>query len=192
MNFEAREIKKIVREGYQILLRAEASLLLPIEQKEIGRYYETLGEKCMQWAVEVHGDQLRRRFLSLESAAEKARFPMERYRFSMRCILEARGRAVLLCESRLQASGGGMENEYRRISHVWNLEEETVLPMAQILQAFDVRAKRRELPFRPDGVYPAGGDMIFFKNPTPDAPFSEFRIPLSEECLRKWEMRYNN
>lgn len=192
MNFEAREIKRIVREGYQILLRAEASLMLPTEQPQIRNYYEALCEKCMQWAVEVHGEQLRKRFLSLESAAQKARFPMERYRFSMGGIMEARGHAVILCESRLQALGGGTGNEYYRISHVWNLEEETVLPTGQILRAFDVSVKKREVPFRPDGVYPAGGNMIFFKNPTENTPFSEFQIPLSEECLRKWEMRYNN
>ena len=181
MNFEARKIQKTVREGYQILLRARAELLLPAEKEEICRYYVTLAEKCMQWAVEVHGTLLQKQFLALETAVEKARFQTERYLFSMRCVTQTEEHLVLLCESWLHTQEG--KDGYHRISHVWNLDEETVLPFSQILEAFGVRLKRRSLPFLPDGIYPTENEMIFYKNPTAEASFSEFRIPLKTECL---------
>lgn len=192
MNFEERKIKKTVREGYQLLLGAEARLLLPVEKREICRYYEALAEKCMQWAVEIHGTLLQKEFLALETAMEKARFQTERYRFSMRCVMETEEHIVLLCESRLLCRQGKGKDGYHRISHVWNLDEETVLPFSQILNVFGGRIKKQVLPFSPDGIYPEGDELIFFKNPTADAPFSEFRIPLTGECLQEGKKRYNN
>ncbi len=177
MNTESRELNTVVREGYQILLRARARLVLPTEQKKIAAYYEALSEKCMAWATEVHGEMLREQLAAFDSVHEKARMGCETYRFDMRIAWEDETLCAILCESRLLGQNRTPVNSYHRLSHVWNLCEESILPARQILSAFDIKP---QIGFAPDGIYPEGREMVFFRNPRGSVPFAEERIALDE------------
>ena len=177
MKVEKRELRTVVREGYQILLRAEIECFLPIEKKEISQFYEVLTETCLKWVQEVCGERLRREFLALESVHEKSQFRTQRYRMMVHSPWEEDGFATILCESRMTGQWKIPQKAYHRIAHVWNLEEESILPPAEVLARCGIRIKRRMLPFRPDGIYPMGDEVIFFRNASDFFPFAEQRLP---------------
>lgn len=178
MNTITEALKATVREGYQVLLRAEAELVLPQEKEIIGGYYRILAQKCMSWATEIHGEQIRKDFLALEDLHDRALFRAQKYRLLERVIWCDEHHIAVLCESYLLGQQGNVENSYHRLSHVWNLEEESILPIPQILELFGCGTALRELPFSPDGVYPMDGELIFYKNPTADTPFAQSKSPI--------------
>ena len=179
MFMEKKESRIVVREGFQILLRAESELLLPTGKEKIDWFYEKISETCMNWAHKVHGEKLRREYLSLEDTREKSQFRTQRYRLSMRCPWEEGKWIALLCESTLTGQWKNPQKSYHRISHVWNVEEELLLPHAQILETFGVKLGKNQLPFRPDGIYPEGNEMVFFRNADEKKHFLESSIPRS-------------
>lgn len=180
MNTTTEKRGACVREGYQVLLRAEAELVLPEGKDVIGNYYRLLAEKCMSWATEVHGERIRRDFLSLEDLHDRALWRAQKYRFLMRIPWQSEHYIAILCESYLLGQRQEVQNSYHRLSHVWHLEEESILPIQQILELFGGGVKMRELPFVPEGVYPDGGELIFYKNPTAEAPLAQAKSPFSE------------
>ena len=182
MKSEVKKWSAVVREGYQILLRAEAEIEELLEWEGMRAYYRSLAEKCMAWAIDVHGERLRREFLELEDVHEKSLFRAQKYRFLMRCVWESDTHAAILCESYLLGQRGEPKNSYHRLSHVWNLSEGTVLPTAQVLRLFGKNLRPKDLPFLPDGIYPMGEELIFFKNPTQSAPFAMEKSPLQIAC----------
>ncbi len=177
---ETEELRATVREGYQILLRAEAQLLLPEEKPKIADFYRKTAGTCMRWAEQIYGEELRREFCALEGIREKSQFCPQRYRFRMRCPWEEEGYAVILCESDLTGQWKIPQKSYHRISHVWNLSEESILPFSQILRRFGMRLRQEKLPFSPDGIYPEGEKMVFFRNATDQTTFLEKKI---ERCV---------
>lgn len=185
MNTKTEQTTATVREGYQVLLRAEAVLVLPEEKDVIGNYYRLLSEKCMSWAVEVHGERIRRDFLSLDDLHDRALWRAQKYRFLMRIPWMSEHHIAILCESYLLGQNQNTQNSYHRLSHVWNLKEESILPIPQILELFGCGIKLRELPFTPDGVYPEGEDLIFYKNPTLDTPLAQSKSPLQKNDDRE-------
>ena len=170
MNMTTEKHGACVREGYQVLLRAEAELVFPEGKDVIGNYYRLLCEKCMSWATEVYGERIRSDFLSLEDLHDRALWRAQKYRFLMRIPWQNEHHIAILCESYLLGQRTDKQNSYHRLSHVWNLEEESILPIPQILELFGGGITMRELPFVPDGVYPEGEELIFYKNPTAEAP----------------------
>jgi len=179
MDMEKKELHTTVREGYQILLRAEAEWYEPTEYEKICDYYRRLAEKCMTWASEVHGETLRKEFLSLESTREKSRFRTQEYRFVSHVLRIGEEYATVVCESWLKGGRGGSKKGYHRISHVWDLNEETILPFSQILKRFEPAEHDFVLPFSPDGIYPEGDELVFFKNPSDENSFLEERRMLN-------------
>ncbi|MBQ8310095.1 MAG: hypothetical protein IJX80_03675 [Clostridia bacterium] len=175
MNIEKKELRASVREGYQILLRVEAELNVPTDSEKINDFYQRLAEKCMLWATDVHGEMLRRDFLSMESIRERSQCRTQEYRFLLRPIRICEEYAVFLCESWLKGRTGGLKNGYHRISHVWDLQEETILPFSQILKKFEPEESDFVLPFVPDGIYPTGDELVFFKNASAENSFLEER-----------------
>ena len=180
---ERVEQRTIVREGFQILLRAEAELLLPKEKEKICRFYERMAQTCMKWAETIYGERLRSELLAMESTRERSQFHTQRYRLTMSVPWEDERFLVLLCESNLTGQWRVPQKSYHRISHVWDLSEELLLPVSQILEVFGMRVEKKQLPFRPDGVYPYGTDMIFFRNASDKGGFLETR--LSRETVKK-------
>ena len=185
MNTEKTERHAIVREGYQILLRADAELILPTDKPRIRAFYENMAKTCMRWAQEIYGEALRRELLALESIREKSQFGTQRYQMRMRIPFEEGKHAVFLCESKLTGQWREPQKSYHRISHVWNVEEETVLPFSEILSTFGMRITKEKLPFRPDGIYPEGETMVFFRNVTDNVQFLEKRLPREPESNKK-------
>lgn len=176
MKMERSERHATVREGYQILLRADAELLLPEEKPRICSFYERLVQTCMTWALSVHGESLRRDFLTLESVREKSQFGTQRYRLRMRCVWDEEPYLALLCESELTGQWKEPQKSYHRISHVWNTEEELALPFGEILERFGMKIAKSKLPFHPDGIYPQGKEMVFFRNASDHDPFLEKKL----------------
>ena len=180
MNTTTEKRGACVREGYQVLLRAEAEILLPDGKDVIGNYYRLLVEKCMSWATDVHGERIRQEFLSLEDLHDRALWRAQKYRFLMRIPWQSEHHIAILCESYLLGQRQDVQNSYHRLSHVWNLDEESILPISQILELFGCGIKMRELPFTPDGVYPEGSELIFYKNPTAETPWAQSKSPLTK------------
>ena len=185
MNTTTEQLRATVREGYQVLLRAEAELVLPEGKEVIGNYYRLLTDKCMSWATEVYGERLRNEFLSLEDLHDRALWRAQKYRFLMRIPWQNEHHAAILCESYLLGQRTEKQNSYHRLSHVWNLDEESILPMGQVLALFAGDTKLRDLPFKPDGVYPDGEELIFYKNPTTDTPLAQSKTPFAENMDNK-------
>ena len=185
MNTTTQKLAATVREGYQVLLRAEAELVLPEGKDVIGNYYRLLTDKCMSWATEVYGERLRNEFFALEDLHDRALWRAQKYRFLMRIPWQNEHYMAILCESYLLGQRTEKQNSYHRLSHVWNLDEESILPIPQILELLGGGIQIRELPFVPDGVYPDGEELIFYKNPTTESPIlqskSPFGAPKSEQ-----------
>jgi len=178
MTLEMSERRTIVREGFQILLRAEAELWLPKEKNKICSFYEKMAQTCMKWAEEIQGERLRREFLALVSTHEKSQFHTQRYRLTLKSPWSDDKYLAILCESTLTGQWRTPEKSYFRISHVWMLDEELMLPFPQILEVFGMKVEKHRLPFRPDGIYPEGDSMVFFRNASEKNRFLECRLPL--------------
>ena len=180
MNTTTEKLGATVREGYQVLLRAEAEILLPEGKDIIGNYYRLLANKCMSWATEVYGERIRNDFLSLEDLHDRALWRAQKYRFLMRIPWQSEHHIAILCESYLLGQHRDVQNSYHRLSHVWNLEEESILPISQILELVSCNIHLRDLPFVPDGVYPEGKELIFYKNPTIDTPLAQSKSQITQ------------
>ena len=177
MKIETVVQRGVVREGYQILLRADARLSLPTEYAHICEFYLNLAKTCMTWAQQIYGESLKKEFLGLESVQERSRFSSRHYQLSGSLVWEEENYAAFLCESMLTGQWKEPQKSYHRISHVWNIAEQTILPFDEILGRFGIRLSKEKLPFRPDGIYPLGEEMVFFRNVTDQSPFLEHRLP---------------
>ncbi len=178
MELQEQILHATVREGYQILLRADAVLLLPQAYGRIAEYYCTLADKCMVWAKDVQGELLRRRFSELQTVHERSHFLTQWYRFAMKVVFEDETHAAILCESTLTGQEGKYAKSYHRLSHVWRLSEESILPLPQVTETFLHTRRARGIPFRPDGIYPQGKELVFFRNPRAESAFAEVRQAL--------------
>ena len=183
MERERVRMRASVREGYQVLLRAEAELFLPSGCEKISAYYRALAEKSLAWICEVYGEGLRQRFLSLEDVGERVRFGTRRYRFSMQCVWEKEPYAAFLCEGLLFGETEDTTCARRRSAAVWNVEAEQILPRAQVEKMLLAKGEGKRPPFACDGVYPSDDALIYFKNPTREREGAEWRIPLSGEAF---------
>lgn len=177
MELEWAEEKRSVREGYVVLLRAHAELLLPDASYPVIRsFYQRIAEACMSWTVEVFGERVRAHFLSLADIREKSRFRTLQYRFRMRSPWQNDSHITLLCESERTELDGTVD--FFRICHTWNIEEETVLPLGQILPLIETRFSKKELPFLPDGIYREGDHVVVYQNKTSVHPYLEAKLPI--------------
>ena len=175
MELERKILRGAVIEGYTVLMRAEAELLLPQEYAAICDFYSLLAEKCMAWAIEVYGEGRRAAFLELKDSMERARFKMAKYRFLMRYPWHGDEHTAIVCESFLDGETNEKRCSYRRISHVWNVREETLLPLSQIGELFSIKVDARRIGFRADGAYPENGALVFYKNASQRNDFMEKR-----------------
>ncbi|MBQ1230217.1 MAG: hypothetical protein IIX80_04195 [Clostridia bacterium] len=177
MEVDQRMLRAVVREGYQVLLRAEAELLLPVGKKAMREFYLNLGKACMNWVKEVEGERMRRAFLELLSPRERSAFRAGHYRFRMRIPWESEGLAAMVCESELKGENDLLRGGMHRTAQVWDLKEELILPPSQVLALLAPHIGRRMLPFTADGIYPEGEFLVAFRNPSSKGAFLEKRIP---------------
>ena len=171
-------LHKNVCEDYRVLLRADAELLLPSAYEKIADFYRRVGDACMEWVIGGEGERLRARYLSLEDHMERARVRTVCYHLRVIPVWETEDHAAFVCRSTLSASGE-TPSEYV-MSQLWNLSEQTVLPSRQVLRLCPP-AERQRPPFRPDGVYPQGDFLVFYKNERETQTAIEFRLRCREE-----------
>lgn len=173
METEQKMLRSTVREGYQVLLRAEAELLLPLQGERMRSFYCRLGEVCMHWAVEIEGGRLRAAYRALESLRERSSFRTGSYRLQMRIPWEAGELVAILCESELRGESLPARTGLHRTAQVWDRKEELILPPRQVLSRLAPWMEKRMLPFHPDGCYPQGEGLVLFRNPSHGGAFLE-------------------
>ena len=178
MDMERVVQKRSVREGYVVLLRAEADLLLPSEEGIIRDFYLKTAQACLNWAEKVWGEAIRRDYNALE-IAERAKFRTRYYRFAMRVPWQDEVHLGIVCES--ERIVFGEPNDAYRMSHVWNIAEQTLLPMTQILQLYRHQLAKNDVPFSPHGAYREGEMIVFFRNKTSKNDFLEAKLPVEEK-----------
>jgi hypothetical protein len=178
MKLEHSQLNATVRQEYQVLLRAHASLQLPTEHIQIRDFYTTLGQKCIHWAKNELGEQLREVYLQREDSRARARMRTVFYRLEMTAYPCCEQHWVILCESSLSGNAETMGNWYYRLAHVWNVKEQTILPPTQVMRLFPSRLSVKKLPFSPDGIYPQDGQLIFYRNQTATHRFFEEKVPM--------------
>jgi hypothetical protein len=136
-------------------------------------YYLRVREACVKWAETAEGERLRGVYLAVEDHMERARFQTAAYRLICSPVWEEFPYVTYVCRSVLQI---GHEKTERVMAQVWNVEEETILPMGQVLRAFPTQATKKRIPFRPDGVYPLDGELVFYRNANGERIYSEYRL----------------
>ena len=167
-----------VREGFQILLRADAELWLPTGMEKTEEYYRRTADACMKWAEEAEGERLRADYLWLEDNRERSRFRAYTYRLECRPVWQTETHAAWVCDSSLHGKDG--ECFTRRSAQVWDLREQMLLPFGQILRLCKWKDRKKRPPFRPDGVYPEREELVFFRNSDRAGEIMEFRVPYGE------------
>ena len=178
MEFLEQTRRMSVREGFVVLLRAEANLQLPSEDYEkIRSFYQKTADSCLLWATEIYGEELRRSFLSLSDIREKSRFRTRHYRFWMRVPWSDGEHVTILCESTRESERG--DTDFYRIAHTWNVAEQTILPTSQVLRLLGARPSTHALPFVPNGLYKEGETIVIYQNASAEKAFSEVRFPVA-------------
>ena len=185
MELARKELRRTVRHGYQILLRIEAEILLPVEKPSICEFYQTLAESFVNFGFEDYGNRLKEEFSASESIKERAQFQMQSLRFWMRCCFEDERYLAFVCETAFLGRWQGAGRDYRRLSHVWNKQEELILPPSQVLSAYGLHLSKKDLPFPPDGIYPEGEALTIFRNATEESEFLEKRFVLQKNDCKK-------
>lgn len=181
LRIETQTVHRTVREGYQVLLRIDGTILLPTDSLRMRSYYQDLANACFSWAEEIEGERIRASFLSLGDSRERSRFRTERYRWEMQIPWENDSYLAVLCRSFLGKSE-------RRSAQLWNKEEETLLPLRQVVAMFGNALRREEKRFSPHGIYPEGETLVLFRNgETRNGILLEQRIPMQIRSERKAE-----
>ena len=174
MTYQTETIHKAVREGYRCLLKCDARLILPQDHERICAYYRRMAESCLRWAEAAEGERLREAYLALEDHLLQARFAMAQYELRCEPVWWGEGHVSYVCRSVMRTG----ETEIRRtMAQVWNSAEQTLLPMSRIVKQFSGKSAPRRIPFRPDGVYPTEGELVFYRNGNAAEEGAEFRVP---------------
>ena len=179
MELEQIRVRRSIRAGFQVVLRVEGSLEIPKEESSIRAFYQRFWEFSLA-RTEEYGEKLKERYHTLTDTKERAQFRMQTYRLQVRCCYEDADHAAFLCEGILTGHWNGAEESYWRHSYVWHFGEQTLLPLAQILEHFSSHLSLRSLPFLPDGIYPEGESLVLFRNVTPSTPFLERKLSLKD------------
>jgi len=173
IEYEKERCHTAVREGYRSILQSDTEIWLPRGHGRMEEYYQRVREACVKWAETAEGARLREAYLATEDHMERARFQTAAYRLICAPVWEEFPYVSYLCRSVLQI---GHEKNERVMAQVWNTEEETILPMGQVLRVFPTQTAKKRIPFRPDGVYPLAEDLVFYRNASGGRTFGEYRI----------------
>lgn len=173
MEYNIERCHTAVREGYRSILQSDTEIWLPLGHGRMEEYYLRVREACVKWAETAEGARLCEAYRAIEDHMERARFRTAAYHLICSPVWEEFPYAAYLCRSVLQI--GGVRTE-RVMAQVWNTEEETILPMGQVLKTFPTVASKKRIPFRPDGVYPLSGELVFFRNGNGERAYGEYRM----------------
>lgn len=84
---------------------------------------------------------------------------------------------TVLCESERTSPDG--TRDFYRIAHTWNTDEQSMLPIGQIMRLHDIKISKNNFPFAPDGMFKERDRVIIFKNKTDKNDFLEAVLPPS-------------
>lgn len=172
MDYHIERCHTAVREGYRSILQSDTEIWLPRGHGRMEEYYLRVREACVRWAETAEGARLCEIYRAIEDHMERARFQTASYRLVCSPVWEEAPYVSYLCRSVLEIRGKGQE---RLMAQVWNFEEETILPMGQVLRVFPSEVSKKRVPFRPDGVYPLSGEVVFYRNASDHRGFEEYR-----------------
>jgi hypothetical protein len=154
-------------------LQLDTEIWLPQGHGRMEEYYLRVRDACVKWAERAEGERLCEAYRAIEDHMERARFQTASYRLICSPVWEESLYAVYLCRSALQIGG---ERKERVMAQVWNTEEETILPMGQVIKSFPAEKSKKRIPFRPDGVYPLDGELVFYRNARDARSYGEYRM----------------
>ncbi len=169
-----------IKEDFRILVKCEVEMQLPKDIPLIMPFYQKMGDAAIRWSREQLGEKTRKEYASLPDLWAKARFLPVYFRLQGAPAFEDADHLVMVCHSVLSQ---GNERLIRRSAQVWNKREGTVLSDRLVLRRFCKGKCKKPRGFHADGCYPCGGEMIFFRNPTAKAPFSEQKIKFFQSII---------
>lgn len=117
-----------VREGYTVLLIAQQLRRLPGVSPRIRDFSVRMGNHLFRRALEAEGERVRADYRALEDHIARARFRVRRLNVTVGSGTVDPAHLRVVCEVTL---GGEVKS---RTEWVWNTDEETLLPPAQIRQ----------------------------------------------------------
>lgn len=173
MEYNVERCHTAVREGYRSVLQLDTEIRVPIGHARMEEYYLRVREACVKWAETAEGERLREAYRAIEDHMERARFQTASYRLICSPVWEESPFVSYLCRSVLQI---GHEKSERVMAQVWNKEEETLLPMGQVIRIFPVEKSKKRIPFRPDGVYLLSDELVFYRNANRTRSYGEYRM----------------
>ncbi len=160
MEWKKETRRGAVREGYRVLLRCEIEMTLPLEHGRICDYYRRVAEACLRWAEEVTGERRRAEY-RLAEPREQERMQTAHHGLTIAPAWWNEELLAMVCNSFLTEAAGVKR---QRLAAAWLLSEETILPPKQLMERLGLGAMPRELPFRPDGLYPVREGLLFYRN----------------------------
>lgn len=126
-----------VREGYAVLLLAHLSLSYPAEYPRLAEYTVRYCQERYAVLLEQARERVRAAYLALESNRERARWRVEH----LRVMAEARLLSDTVCQVLCTEVYPGATPV--RTEWLWQVEEQTMLPPAQIRRFWRDEAKKR-------------------------------------------------
>ena len=172
--YQTERCRTAIREGYRSILQTDSEWCIPSDRERICEFYRRVRDACVNWVERAEGERIRARYLAIEDHGERARFRTAQYRLRCEPVWEEYPYLSYLCRSSFCEDGREI---CRVMAQVWNLEEQTVLPMSQILREFPTTTPKKRPPFRPDGAYVLERELVFYRNGEGDASDSlEFRM----------------
>ena len=172
MEYNIERCHTAVREGYRSILQSDTEIWLPMGHGRMEEYYLRVRDACVKWAETAEGARLCEAYRAIDDHMERARFQTASYRLICSPVWEESPYVSYLCRSVLEI---GQEKSERVMAQVWNMEEETVLPMGQVLKIFPTEASKKRIPFRPDGVYLLSDELVFYRNANNARSYGEYR-----------------
>ena len=173
MDYHIERCHTAVREGYRSILQSDTEVWLPRGHGKMEEYYLRVREACVRWAETAEGARLCEAYRAIEDHMERARFQTASYHLICSPVWEESPYVSYLCRSVLKIGG---ERKERLMAQVWNFEEETILPMGQVLKVFPSEVSKKRIPFRPDGVYPLSEELVFYRNASDNRAGGEYRV----------------
>ena len=170
METEKCRAHTVLREDYRTLLRLDAQIEIPKECHGMRAFYEKMLRAAVRWAEEQEGEDTRRAYAACETIRDKSRFQTRSFRLDG-ILYEIGDRdCAVVCRSTWIRDG---ERQTRCSVQFWDLSEQTILPIKQVLCRRFGRFRMPKLGYRADGCYPQNGDLVFFRNPHGKEPYRE-------------------
>ena len=132
MGTEYLTVRKLVRQDFQILLRAEVEIPIPEGYSEIRRFYETVTDTLLRWATERMGERFREEYLAAD-VRERARYKTKVFRVLGEALPIEQEWFAMICRARQTWDPA---SESVSTLQVWNLLEQTLLPSKEIISRF--------------------------------------------------------